>query len=396
SWCVWGVDETFDAVLAAGGYVPVLVCGRDEALRDHLQARAQTAGSRAVVIGWTDAMHELMAACDCLVENAGGLTAMEALYAGLPVITFRPIAGHGKENAAAMSYAGVTTLARDPAALVAALREVTQPGERRQAQIDAGHAMFVADAADVVLRASAGEDLILVRPRRRSLVVAARLALGSLVISGLAWTGMTFGVGVAAAAGIGVTHPPNDAGRVLYLGVRLDQAELDDPAVTATVLQLGATAIVDRETALASPGTVAAIALEGVDVENGGQGEWLNSRGRPNAPSPWDRASADVAAADTLEALVGHAVDVYAPGRSLNAFDLVDAAQANDMVVVPNFTLFAAHPPKDSARLPLAPRQVDFVSGRNATPDQLEAQLLRMRVAISADKLSVVPLSAMR
>jgi UDP-N-acetylglucosamine:LPS N-acetylglucosamine transferase len=46
-------------------------------------------------------MAGLMAAADALVENAGGLTSKEALRVGLPVVAFRPIAGHGRHDAGA-------------------------------------------------------------------------------------------------------------------------------------------------------------------------------------------------------------------------------------------------------------------------------------------------------
>jgi len=50
------------------------------------------------VIGLDDDMPSLMVAADALVENAGGLTCMEAFATGLPVITYLPIAGHGKDK----------------------------------------------------------------------------------------------------------------------------------------------------------------------------------------------------------------------------------------------------------------------------------------------------------
>ena len=59
-------------------------------------------------------MPALMAACDALVENAGGLTSLEAMRAGLPVVSFQPIAGHGRENTARMAEAGVSRLAAIP------------------------------------------------------------------------------------------------------------------------------------------------------------------------------------------------------------------------------------------------------------------------------------------
>ncbi len=42
-------------------------------------------------MGWVDDMHTLMQAVDLIVENAGGLTCQQALAAGLPTITYRPL-----------------------------------------------------------------------------------------------------------------------------------------------------------------------------------------------------------------------------------------------------------------------------------------------------------------
>ena len=56
--------------------------------------------------GWVDDMPGLMHAADVLVQNAGGLTSLEALAAGLPVAGYRCIPGHGLTNAAALERGG--------------------------------------------------------------------------------------------------------------------------------------------------------------------------------------------------------------------------------------------------------------------------------------------------
>ena len=96
-------------------------------------------------------MAGLMAGCDALVENAGGLTSLEALRAGLPVVSFQPIAGHGRENTARMAAAGVSRLAADPDELLEALDELTSTPGTRPAEVDAGWAMFRTDADACVL-----------------------------------------------------------------------------------------------------------------------------------------------------------------------------------------------------------------------------------------------------
>ena len=100
-----------------------------------------------VALGWRDDVPELMAAADVLVHNAGGLSFTEALVAGLPAVTYLPIAGHGRANAEVLARATLAPWPRDPAELVAAIDEVV--GRPRSAP---GHprAADVADAAAVV------------------------------------------------------------------------------------------------------------------------------------------------------------------------------------------------------------------------------------------------------
>ncbi len=161
SWGVGGVMETFMLVAGDGRFVPVVVCGRDQALHAAVTRAATALAGRSVVLGWTDQMPGLMAASDVLVENAGGLTSLEAMCSGLPVVSFQPIAGHGKENTAAMAAAGVSRLAPGPAQLLDALDFLSVPGPARDAQVAAGRAAFASDAAahvvEVARRGNAGD-----------------------------------------------------------------------------------------------------------------------------------------------------------------------------------------------------------------------------------------------
>src|SRR5947207_627975 len=108
AWGIGDVNKTFETIIGSGCYTPLVVCGNNEQLRKKLQAR-----DGGHVLGWTDEMPTLMAAADALVQNAGGLTCMEAFAAGLPVVSFEPIAGHGKDNAERMAEAGVAAYAAD-------------------------------------------------------------------------------------------------------------------------------------------------------------------------------------------------------------------------------------------------------------------------------------------
>ena len=69
------------------------------------------------ILGFTHRMSELMAASDVLIQNAGGLTWLEAFGAGLPVVMFEPLPGHGEDNSRRMCRAGLVTVAADAADL---------------------------------------------------------------------------------------------------------------------------------------------------------------------------------------------------------------------------------------------------------------------------------------
>lgn len=144
SWGVGDVAETARIVARTGRYVPVILCGRNAELRRRLD------GVAGLVLGWQEDMPALMAASYALVDNGAGLTCEEAFAVGLPVISYRPIAGHGRDGALAMARAGVTVHAPDAAALVRALDRLRDVRERDRLLTRAS-ALFDAAPAEAVL-----------------------------------------------------------------------------------------------------------------------------------------------------------------------------------------------------------------------------------------------------
>ncbi|NMO92751.1 glycosyltransferase [Actinomycetospora sp. TBRC 11914] len=126
----------------------VVLCGRNAGLRRRLGR-----DPRVVALGWRDDVAALMGAADVLVHNAGGLSLTEALAAGLPAITYRPIAGHGRANAAVLDRAGIAPWPHGAAELVHAVDTVIgEPGRRRRRWWPAG-----ADPAAAVQDVLAGQ-----------------------------------------------------------------------------------------------------------------------------------------------------------------------------------------------------------------------------------------------
>jgi UDP-N-acetylglucosamine:LPS N-acetylglucosamine transferase len=136
SWGVGPVEQVAAELQESGAAVPVVVCGRNQTLAERLR----TAGVQHVY-GWVEDMPALMAAADVLVQNAGGLTSLEAFASGLPVASYRCIPGHGQTNAAALHEAGLAVWIRHRADLAPALTGLLH-GPLGRRQRDRGLALF--------------------------------------------------------------------------------------------------------------------------------------------------------------------------------------------------------------------------------------------------------------
>lgn len=122
-------DAATELLAAHPDVVPVVVCGRNDALRRRLAPLAQRE-PRLRLLGWTDEMPAYTVAADVVVTNAGGATGLEALACGRPVLMHRPIAAHGKANAALMAEAGLAVVCARDGELAAAVQAlIADPGQ---------------------------------------------------------------------------------------------------------------------------------------------------------------------------------------------------------------------------------------------------------------------------
>lgn len=141
------VEHTVRVLSAVPGVLPVVLCGRDDRLRRRLERHRL-----GRPLGWVDDVPGLMAAADVLIDNAGGLTCLEALVTGLPVVVFRPLPGHGRFNARSLHASGLAVWARRDDDLGPAVRGLLDDDAARTAQVGRGRAIVTGDVADEVLR----------------------------------------------------------------------------------------------------------------------------------------------------------------------------------------------------------------------------------------------------
>ncbi|HMH47530.1 MAG TPA: glycosyltransferase [Solirubrobacteraceae bacterium] len=201
----WGVGDVEGAVRE---FIRVpeassIVClaGRNEPLARKLR-RTFAREPRVHVYEFTDKMPELLAAADVLVHSTGGVTCLEAMAAGTPVVSYGLPVGHARINTRAMAALDLVRLAND----TKELREHVQasfacePEAQQPALEDSGTDNLA--AADVVLQAPRRVRPI---PRWRLRAVAAATQL--VLLSGLGTWMMSTDEVTALATKILRVHP---------------------------------------------------------------------------------------------------------------------------------------------------------------------------------------------
>lgn len=142
----WGMGALTHAVTQLSlvpSVRPVVLCGRNERLRRELDG---TPGCLA--LGWREDLSVLFAGASVLVDNAGGTTCAEAFAAGLPVVGYDPLPGHGRAGMKALIRAGLVTDGHP--SLPSAVAALCAPGPLRERQSRRAAEVFRADPAEVL------------------------------------------------------------------------------------------------------------------------------------------------------------------------------------------------------------------------------------------------------
>ncbi|HEY2771056.1 MAG TPA: NAD-dependent epimerase/dehydratase family protein [Solirubrobacteraceae bacterium] len=132
----WGVGDlagATEAALSVPDATVLCLCGRNDDLRERVTKRF--AGEpRLRIMGFTDRMGDVLAASDALIHSSAGLTVLEAIIRGCPVISYGFGYGHVKASNAALERFGLAQVARHqrdiPPALEQALEHRPDPDPR--------------------------------------------------------------------------------------------------------------------------------------------------------------------------------------------------------------------------------------------------------------------------
>ncbi len=307
SWGVGSLEQTVEELSEIEDVHPVVVCGRNTDLAERLQRNGV-----GTIFGWTTRMPELMSASDVVIQNAGGLSAMEAFQSGVPVVSYRPIAGHGRYNIFHMERAGVTIWAKSKEELSNAIKSAATGHEllaRRATNLFTDRLIPVVE--DVMIRASRQHyglfrksDLVNI-PRKLASLGAATLA---------AFFAFNLAANALSSDGLNVDKA-SQVGKFAYVVLKPGLSNISDPQLLKYLLQTETAVVVPGQLALANPSAVRQIARDGIDVLNGG---WESN----SALHLFMPSNAVATTEHTLDTITGLSVSIYVPQEQVNSVDL--------------------------------------------------------------------------
>jgi nucleoside-diphosphate-sugar epimerase/UDP-N-acetylglucosamine:LPS N-acetylglucosamine transferase len=272
-WGIGKLESAISAALALEDTTVVCLCGHNDELRERLEQR-YVDDRRVRPWGFTDQMGDLLAAANALVHSTAGLTVLEAIMRGCPVVSYGFSAGHVHLNDRAYERFGLARVARSEDQLTSILR--TLVNERHEPDL-----RFASQpsAASLVLRG---------RPRVRPMPVW-RLRLGrsvAVVASAIVSITLVFASDdsytlFARALDLPPMTSVSTEKRQVALIVDAPPASVPGLARSLSARHMRASFALDRST---TPQTISALAALGDDpipkLAPGGPVRWLGTTGQ--------------------------------------------------------------------------------------------------------------------
>jgi UDP-glucose 4-epimerase len=110
----WGVGDLLGATRAAleiEDATVLCLCGRNDRVRARISDKLR-GQERLRVMGFTDRMGDVLAASDALIHSSAGLTVLEAIIRGCPVVSYGFGYGHVRASNGALKRFGLAQVAR--------------------------------------------------------------------------------------------------------------------------------------------------------------------------------------------------------------------------------------------------------------------------------------------
>ncbi len=154
----------------------LVVCGRNEELRQRLIKLAGGRSSKFKILGYTNEMHKLMKLSDIFIGKPGGLASSEAIACGLPMCVVTPIPGQEERNSDHLLEEGIAVKCNDLTTLAFKL-DLLLDDPKRMGRMKANALRFARPDASQTIVDTLLEDrlppLALTKKQRAAMALAA-------------------------------------------------------------------------------------------------------------------------------------------------------------------------------------------------------------------------------
>ena len=135
----------------------VVICGRNDELKQRILQLVDSRSSRFKVLGYTDEMHKLMKMADIFIGKPGGMTTSEAIACGLPMCVVSPIPGQEERNSDHLLEEGIAVKCNDLTTLPFKLERLLADPDRL-ARMKANALRFAKPTASTIIVDTLLED----------------------------------------------------------------------------------------------------------------------------------------------------------------------------------------------------------------------------------------------
>lgn len=156
-------------------FTAMVLCGRNDALRQRIEQLVAPAGDRYRVLGFTAELPQLLRRADLFVGKPGGLSASECMAAGLPMVLVNPIPGQEVRNGDYLMEQGAAVRCNTAATIGWKIDEVLrEPGRLQRMQAAARRTGRPDAAADVLsgLLDGPSRPLVVTRGAQKTILAA--------------------------------------------------------------------------------------------------------------------------------------------------------------------------------------------------------------------------------
>ena len=279
----WGVGDLPGATRAALAFEDAIVlclCGRNDRTRSKVLAEFGSE-PRLRVMGFTDRMGDVLAAADVLVHSSAGLTILEAIIRGCPVVSYGFSYGHVRVTDAALERFKLAEVVHEPSDLQPAIsRALEQPRpepDPRFARRPSTASLILSDD-----RRSVPIPTWRLRAVRAATSMAAVVAIaGWTLTTGASYSLVSHIVHIKPVTTVATDRP--------QVGVLIDAPAVDIPALAAELSQYR----IHASFAVAQPSTtvVASVSTNHDQalprLSGGGLFRWLGARGQLDRMLHW-------------------------------------------------------------------------------------------------------------